>query len=103
GSPGSVDCVTFQAGGLRLASAGQDNTVRLWDLITGNEILALPIPAGPIRSVAFSPNGRRLACAGRQCPPRILEASAEESVVRSPWSVVSHQPRTMKKPWTTDH
>ena len=72
----ALTSVAFHKGGLRLASAGADNTVRLWDLITGQEILELQVPAGPLRSVAFSPDGRRLAAAGPQIPPRIWEALA---------------------------
>ena len=50
----ALNAVAFHKGGLRLASAGQDNTVRLWDLITGQEILELQVPVGPVRAVAVS-------------------------------------------------
>jgi WD40 repeat protein len=51
----------------RLASAGTDRTLRLWDLTTGKEVFK-PLPGGettlPIgrgQSVTFSPDGRLLA------------------------------------------
>ena len=50
------------AGHGRIASAGSDGTVRLWDTATGHELLALPHPQGiGFRSVRWSPDGRRLA------------------------------------------
>ena len=50
--------------GRRLASAGADTTVRLWDAATGNEVHTLRGHAGRVAGVAFSPDGRRLASAG---------------------------------------
>ncbi len=39
-----------------------DNTIRLWDVGTGMELLGLPIlPSKAERSVAFSPDGGKLA------------------------------------------
>ena len=38
-------------------SASQDTTIKLWDVTTGEELLTLP----GIGSVAFSPDGTRLA------------------------------------------
>ncbi len=38
--------------------------MKLWDTTTGQEVLTLrPSGGGPVRSVAFSPDGRRLASA----------------------------------------
>jgi WD40 repeat protein len=56
-----VLCVGFAPDGRWLASGGADNTVRLWDLLRGEEV-PLPLePRGWVASVAFSPNGRWLA------------------------------------------
>src|SRR5262249_39768598 len=46
------------------ASAGAtDQTARIWDAITGEELLKLP---GSVYSVAFHPDGRRLLAAGNR-------------------------------------
>eukprot|EP00873_Tetraselmis_striata_P039803 jgi/Tetstr1/460067/TSEL_005387.t1 len=49
--------------GTRLASASRDNTLRVWSAVTGEEVLPRPLRGhtGMVTSVAFSPDGKRLA------------------------------------------
>jgi WD40 repeat protein len=56
--------VSFSPGGRLVATSSYDGTVRLWDVRTGGllSILERVVPAG-VMSVAFSPDGRRLAAA----------------------------------------
>ncbi|MFE2988625.1 trypsin-like peptidase domain-containing protein [Streptomyces sp. NPDC059262] len=54
------------AGGSRLATGEGNGTVRLWDVATGKQRstfndLASPAYAGPVYSLAFSPDGKTLA------------------------------------------
>jgi WD40 repeat protein/serine/threonine protein kinase len=56
-----VSGVAFSPDGRRLASAGRDGTVRLWDVVIGQEILVLKGHLDAVRGVAFSPDGRHLA------------------------------------------
>jgi WD40 repeat protein len=56
-----VHGVAFSPDGTLLASAGDDKTVRVWNVATGKEVMA-PLrhrPHGP--AVAFDPDGRRVA------------------------------------------
>jgi WD40 repeat protein len=55
--------VTFSPDGRRLASASQDETVRVWDVASGKQTTVFRGHAALVADVAFSPDGRRLASA----------------------------------------
>ena len=59
----NVQAVRFSPDGTLLATGGQDQTVRIWDLSTNRTILTLTGHTGTVNSVAFSPDGTRVASA----------------------------------------
>jgi WD40 repeat protein len=66
GDTGAVNSVAFSPDGKTLATVSQDNTVRLWDAATGQQI-GKPFTSrttGLFTSVAFSPDGKSLATGG---------------------------------------
>jgi WD40 repeat protein len=63
----------------RLASCGgEDRAVKLWDPLTGRDILALRGHTSRCHSVAFSPNGQRLVSASSDGTIRVWDATPLE-------------------------
>jgi WD40 repeat protein len=58
-------CVAFNPDGVRLATGDRTGHVKIWDAGTGEELRGwqMPPPVSYIGAVAFSPDGRQLACA----------------------------------------
>jgi len=71
---GPVEDVAFSPDGRTLASASDDNTLRLWDVHTDKQ-LGQPLRGhtDAVESVAFSPDGRTLASAGADRTVRLWE------------------------------
>ena len=64
GHTNEVYSVVFSPDGHLLASSSEDNTIRLWDVGTGQSLRTLTGHASAILHVAFSPDGHRLASCG---------------------------------------
>jgi len=58
--------VAFSPDGQRLASASGDQTVKVWDSMTGQETLTLKGHTSAVLSVTFSVDGKWLASGGDQ-------------------------------------
>jgi WD40 repeat protein/serine/threonine protein kinase len=71
---GLVVAFAFDPEGRRLATAGEDRRVQLWDLATGSKLAAPLAHDEPVRALAFAPEGARLATAGDDGSIRMWDA-----------------------------
>ena len=76
--------MAFSPDGQRLATAGYDRTVKVWDAATGQETLTLKGHAEDVLSVTFSPDGRRLAAGIRYGTVKIWDARPAGRRAREP-------------------
>ena len=69
-----VTSVAFSPNGLTVASGSVDETVRLWDAVTGAHKATLTGHTGWVTSVAFSPNGLTVASGSEDETVRLWDA-----------------------------
>jgi WD40 repeat protein len=69
-----VRSVSFAPGGHRLASGGNDGTIRVWDTASGRPVARLTGHTGAVRAVVFSPDGSTLASGGIDGTLRLWDA-----------------------------
>jgi WD40 repeat protein/serine/threonine protein kinase len=67
GATENISGIVYSGDGTRLACLGP-NSVRVWDLTTGQEALTLSRPVSAFDTIAFSPDGKRLATVGTRQP-----------------------------------
>ncbi len=65
GHSGDVTCLTFSPDGKQIASGSSDRTVKLWDVLSGQEVRSFNC-SHAVRAMAFNPDGNLLfAASGR--------------------------------------
>jgi WD40 repeat protein len=92
GHSSDVVCLLFSPDGRRLATAGDDRTIQLWDTTTGREVFTLLGHTGGLRSLAFSPDGHRIVSGAVDATARVWDATPLPSQV-----IAEHDARYRKK------
>lgn len=74
GHKGQVAGVGFIHGGRTVVSASWDETVRFWDVATGQETARFALNVGKLTALAVSPDETRIAVGGTDGPVVVLDA-----------------------------
>ncbi len=74
--------VAISPDGSRALSGGSDNTVRLWDMETGEQLAALEGHTDAVMSVAFSPDGRMALSGSRDGTVRLWSLETRDELRR---------------------
>ena len=82
GHADAVQRLAFSPDGKTLATASWDNTVKLWDPITGRETRTLRDHENWLSCLAFSPDGDTLAAGGFDAKVRLWTAASEREIAR---------------------
>ena len=66
--------------GTRLAGGGSNNTLKVWDAATQQEMLTMIGHAKPVVSVAFSPDGRRIVSGSEDNTAKVWDATTGQEM-----------------------
>jgi len=72
----------FSPDGRRILTSSQDQTAKIWDAATGEELLTLKGHKEWVISAVFSPDGLRIATASFDKTAKIWEAASRDQVAK---------------------
>jgi dipeptidyl aminopeptidase/acylaminoacyl peptidase len=76
--------VAFSPDGKRLAAAGADRSIRVFDVASGKQELLVEDHADWVMGIAWSPDGAKLASASRDKTSKVFDAKTGESLLTFP-------------------
>ena len=94
----AVYAVAYSPDGTRLASAGGDRTVKVWDVPTGKRLYTLSDSTGELYTVAFRPDGKQLAAAGVDKALRVWNLASDGATLSR--SIFAHEAAVLRLLYT---
>ena len=76
--------VCFSRDGKRLVSGADDQTVKLWDVVTGQEMMTFAGHQGAVTGVAFRLDGMQLATVSQDGTVHLWDATPGDDVTTPP-------------------
>ncbi len=81
GHTGAVWNVAYSPDGTRIATSSQDGTAKVWDAMTGKELLTLRGHTDSVNGIAYSPDGKYLATASDDGTGKLWDASTGKELL----------------------
>jgi WD40 repeat protein/tRNA A-37 threonylcarbamoyl transferase component Bud32 len=75
-----VRSVSFSPDGRQIVSGSEDETLKVWDAETGQEMLTLKGHSGYVIGVAFSPDGRRIVSGSDDMTLKVWDAETGQEI-----------------------
>jgi len=99
GHTGIVWDAVWAPNGQRIASAGFDQTVQVWDALTGDNVLIYHGHSDQVETVAWSLDGRYLASGGKDNTVQVWDASTGALVI----TYTNHTGHVLGVAWSPDN
>jgi serine/threonine protein kinase len=98
GHTARVNAIAWSPDGTYIASASEDKTVQVWNILTGDQIFTYCGHSDAVNSVTWSPDGTRIASASSDSTVQVWDATTGQNVL----TYTGHTNRVLTIAWSPD-